>query len=89
MGKISKVLYKHIPEEIMTAEKAGEHYYYASMNDTAMLDEEEQYECGQIDARNRVIKSAVDRGEIPSSNMSSVIVGLSSVTGKPVIVAEF
>ena len=91
MGKISEVLYKEIPETILTNEKAGEYYFHlnAIRLDPMFYEEYEKYEEEHIAVRNAIIRNAVCLEEIDKHpKMNTTIFGISAINNNPIIVVE-
>lgn len=92
MSKISNVYYTEIDVEKRNPKKASEYYFYLNLlGQTDELDNEYlRIEADQSTFRSKLIGSALQAKEIPSTPiMSSVIYGISSMKNSLVIVAEY
>lgn len=91
MSNISEVLYEEISEEYCINEKAGEFYFHLNTLKlhSRFQEEYEKYEIEHISLRNRIIRGAINRGEIDNNpKMNTTIFGVSAINNRPILVVE-
>lgn len=91
MGKINKVLYKEIDENLCTVNKAAEFYYHSNLlgvNDI-FQNEYEKYEESQIKLKNKLLGNAIKNKEIDDKpDVNSSMLAISSLKTKVIIISD-
>lgn len=92
MGKISKVFYEEIDNNVCSIMSSGEYYYHYNVMglDSSASREYEEYETSQIAIRNKIIGDAIKRYDIlEHPKMNTTIFGVSSMKRKTIILTEY
>lgn len=91
MGKINKVYYEEIDNEISNEEAGGFYFLFNSIGLNEKLDKEYiEYEEKQLQIRNKIINEAIKNKDVPDHpDMKTLVIAVSSFKQKPVLVVNY
>lgn len=91
MGKISKVFYKEIDNNVCSIDEAAKFYYHSNLIGIHEMfhNDYEEYELSQLNLKNKIIGDAIKNCEVEGNiNSNNTMMAISSLKDKVIIIAE-